>query len=187
MENISVSGAYCCMKSAPHKTVNKRSVRQNPFTCHLFKTSTFPLWYDTCNSRLIENRSRFQNDCSRYAKGVKVSVKTAGYKRETSARRKKGAKKNATLTILNGCFAGLEIAIKKTRIVLGRNINCDVCLDDSLVSNEHAAIKKTDKGYTIEDLNSQSGMTLNRKKINQTTLHNGDMITIGNFRIKFSQ
>lgn len=160
---------------------------ENPLSWQRCKNAVFSLWYDTCCSRLIEIRSKLQNVCSQRARGVKVSVKTASYKHKTGARNKKGAKENATLTILNGCFAGLKIAIKQTRIVLGRNLDCDVCLDDSLVSNEHAAIRKTDKGYTIEDLNSESGTTLNGKKVNQTTLHNGDMITIGNFRIKFSQ
>lgn len=94
--------------------------------------------------------------------------------------------KIARLTIANSWFAGLEIALKKKRIILGRNVSCDICLDDSLVSEEHASITKTDDGYVVEDLNSRHGLQLNGKEVHQKTLRNGDMIAIGNFELKFT-
>jgi pSer/pThr/pTyr-binding forkhead associated (FHA) protein len=99
---------------------------------------------------------------------------------------RRAAAKNAKLTITNSWFAGLEIALKKKRIVLGRNVNCDICLDDSLVSDEHASITRTDDGYQIEDLNSRNGLLLNGKEVHQKRLHSGDTIAIGNFKLKFS-
>lgn len=95
-------------------------------------------------------------------------------------------RKNARLTILNSWFAGLEIALKKRKTTLGRNLQCDVCLDDALVSDEHAAIVKTDDGYVIEDLNSRCGVSLNGKGVRQRKLRSGDTIEIGSFRLKFS-
>lgn len=94
--------------------------------------------------------------------------------------------RNAKLTITNSIFAGLEVVLKKRRITLGKNIGCDICLDDSLVSEEHASITKTDAGYVIEDLNSRNGITLNGKETHQRKLRKGDTIEIGNFRLKFS-
>lgn len=99
---------------------------------------------------------------------------------------KRNSRKNATLVITNGCFAGLEILLRKKRMSLGRDINCDICLDDPLVSNEHAVILKTEEGFVIEDLNSRNGTTLNRREIHRRKLRNGDMITIGEFQLKFS-
>ncbi len=96
------------------------------------------------------------------------------------------ARKNARLTITNSCFVGLEISLKKRKTTLGRKLDCDICLDDSLVSDEHAAIMKTDAGFLIEDLNSRNGLTLNGRAVHQKKLHNGDTIEIGNFRLKFS-
>jgi hypothetical protein len=96
------------------------------------------------------------------------------------------AGKIAKLTIMNSWFAGLEIALKKRRIILGRDVGCDVCLDDSLVSEQHASIMKTDDGYVIEDLNSRHGLHLNGKEVHQKTLRNGDTIVIGNFELKFT-
>ncbi len=98
----------------------------------------------------------------------------------------RGEHKNARLTIVNSWFAGLEIALKKKKTTLGRNLRCDVCLDDSLVSDEHAAIVKTDEGYVIEDLNSRCGVSLNGKGVRQRKLRSGDTIEIGSFRMKFS-
>jgi pSer/pThr/pTyr-binding forkhead associated (FHA) protein len=94
--------------------------------------------------------------------------------------------KIARLTITNSWFAGLEIALKKRRTILGRNVSCDVCLDDSLVSEEHVCITKTDDGYVVEDLNSRHGLQLNGKEVHQKTLRNGDTIAIGNFELKFT-
>jgi pSer/pThr/pTyr-binding forkhead associated (FHA) protein len=94
--------------------------------------------------------------------------------------------KNARLTITNSCFAGLEIALKKRKITLGRRLDCDICLDDSLVSDEHAVIMRTDGGFFIEDLNSRNGLALNGKEVHQRKLRNGDMIDIGSFKLKFS-
>jgi pSer/pThr/pTyr-binding forkhead associated (FHA) protein len=96
------------------------------------------------------------------------------------------AGKNARLTITNSCFAGLEILLKKRKTTLGRKLDCDICLDDSLVSDEHATIMRIDGGFLIEDLNSRNGLTLNGKEVHQRKLHNGDTIEIGSFRLKFS-
>ena len=98
----------------------------------------------------------------------------------------KAGSKIARLTITNSCFAGLEILLKKRKTVLGKNIHCDVCLDDSLVSDEHAAILRTDAGFLVEDLNSRNGLTLNGTAVCQKKLRNGDTIEIGNFRLRFS-
>jgi pSer/pThr/pTyr-binding forkhead associated (FHA) protein len=98
----------------------------------------------------------------------------------------RAAGKNASLTITNSCFAGLEIALKKRRVTLGRKLDCDICLDDSLVSEEHAAITRGDGGFFIEDLNSRNGLTLNGREVHQKKLRNGDTIEIGSFRLKFS-
>jgi len=91
-----------------------------------------------------------------------------------------------SLTITNGCFAGLEIPLKKKKTVLGRNIDCDICLDDSLVSDEHAEIVRTSEGFVLNDLNSRNGVTINGVEAHNQRLKNGDMIQIGNFIMRFS-
>ncbi len=94
--------------------------------------------------------------------------------------------KTAKLTIMNSWFAGLEIQLKKKRTTLGRSVRCDICLDDSLVSDEHAAIVRSEDGFFIEDLNSRNGLLVNGKAVHNGKLRSGDTIEIGSYRIKFT-
>ena len=97
------------------------------------------------------------------------------------------ASKNAILTIQNGCFAGLVIILKKSKTLLGRDPSCDVCLDDSLVSSEHAIVVRSNGGYVLEDLNSRNGTRVDRENVQKKRLKNGAEISIGNFLIRFSR
>lgn len=99
---------------------------------------------------------------------------------------KRNNAKNAILTIQNGCFAGLVIALDKARMLLGRDVGCDICLDDSLVSEEHATISRINGEFVLEDLNSRNGTSVNGEKINRRKLRSGETISIGNFSLRFS-
>jgi len=90
------------------------------------------------------------------------------------------------LTITNGCFAGLEISIKKKNTSLGRAVSCDICLDQGFVADEHAIIRESNGRYEIEDLNSRHGTSINGEEVHKHALKRGDRITIGTFELKFS-
>jgi len=93
----------------------------------------------------------------------------------------------AALTIVNGCFTGLRIPLKKDRTTLGSAVSCDICLDHSFVADEHAVIMKTGEGFVLEDLNSRHGTSVNGSEIHRRTLAAGDRIGIGTFELKFSR
>lgn len=101
--------------------------------------------------------------------------------------KKRKTSKNAILTIQNGCFAGLVIKLKKSKTLLGRDPSCDVCLDDSLVSSEHAIVVRSNGGYILEDLNSRNGTRVEGESVQKKRLKNGSKISIGNFLIRFSR
>ncbi len=113
-------------------------------------------------------------------------VVTKSDQKSKGKKRRGPSVKKGSLTIINGCFAGLEIPLKKKKILLGRNIDCDICLDDSLVSDEHAEIIRTDEGFILNDLNSRNGVTINGMEAHNHPLKNGDIIQIGNFRMRFN-
>ena len=100
--------------------------------------------------------------------------------------RKRKTAKNATLTIQNGCFAGLVIPLGKAKTLLGRGVGCDICLDDSLVSDEHAVVSRDGEEFVLEDLNSRNGTSVNGEEIHRKRLRNKETISIGNFTLKFS-
>lgn len=115
-----------------------------------------------------------------------MSNKKSNNSGSVAVAKKGGSAKNATLTIQNGCFEGLVIPLKKAKTLLGRDVDCDICLDDSLVSDEHAAISRKNGDFVLEDLNSRNGTSVNGETINQKKLRNGATISIGNFSLKFS-
>ncbi|MFH1366563.1 MAG: FHA domain-containing protein [Patescibacteria group bacterium] len=103
--------------------------------------------------------------------------------------RKKAAKTGQArprIRIENSCFRGLEIPLKKKRVIIGRSLSSDICLDDSLVSDEHAEISRTKDGnFKIKDLNSRNGLQVNSRGAHERILKNGDIIGIGSFQLKF--
>jgi pSer/pThr/pTyr-binding forkhead associated (FHA) protein len=108
--------------------------------------------------------------------------------KEVKVPKEKGSKSKKAqprLRIENSCFAGLEIALKKKRNTIGRNVENDICLDEGLVSDQHAQIVRTTKGFRISDLNSGSGLKVNGKKVQSADLKSGNVIEIGSFRLKF--
>ena len=131
---------------------------------------------------------------SRYMEGVVVSGKRGGRKSGRTAvldskprkRAKRTNRRNTVLTITNGCFAGLEISLRKQNTSLGSAVSCDICLDHAFVADEHAIIRRSNGGYVIEDLNSRHGTSINGEEIHKRALKRGDRIVIGTFELRFS-
>ena len=71
------------------------------------------------------------------------------------------------------------------RIVLGRDEQCDVVLDDTSVSRQHAAIYERSDGFYVEDLESTNGTRVNGELVRTTILDSGDRIQLGSFIFKY--
>jgi predicted component of type VI protein secretion system len=66
------------------------------------------------------------------------------------------------------------------RFVIGRSTECQLSLDDPLVSRKHALLVVADNGVEIQDLGSRNGVVLNGSKIEHPVrLGDGDTIVIG--------
>jgi sigma-B regulation protein RsbU (phosphoserine phosphatase) len=73
-----------------------------------------------------------------------------------------------------------EVQITDPEIVIGRDQNCDVPLEDTLTSRRHARLYRDDRGrYWLQDLASKNGTLLNGKKIATARIRSGDEIGIG--------
>lgn len=120
---------------------------------------------------------------NRERRGVSAAPKDRRRRNRPGNRKSRGT---PALTITSGCFAGLSIRLRKERTLLGRAIACDICLDHSFVSDEHAVIVKTAAGYVLEDFNSRHGTSVNGVEVQRRLLAGGDRIGIGGFELRFN-
>ena len=78
-----------------------------------------------------------------------------------------------------------EYSIDKDTITIGRRIDNDVCLDNLAISGYHSQITTVSNDCFLEDLNSTNGTFVNSKIVKKHALKDGDLIDIGNHRIKY--
>ena len=72
-----------------------------------------------------------------------------------------------------------RIPLQKHSIIVGRNPNCDIMIDNPAVSGQHAKISFINGQFIVEDNKSLNGTFVNGKKITKYVLKNGDDIKIG--------
>ena len=78
-----------------------------------------------------------------------------------------------------------EIPLGESPIVIGRDMNNDIVIDDILVSRHHAKIFLNDNCYCIQDLKSGNGLFINDKKMLKKTLQHLDEISVGKHTLTF--
>ena len=60
-----------------------------------------------------------------------------------------------------------------------------IFLDDITVSRRHAEVRKVEGGYVVADVGSLNGTYLNRERVEEAVLHDGDELQIGTFKLVF--
>ncbi len=89
------------------------------------------------------------------------------------------------LVVKRGPTAGSRFALDKEVVSAGRHPDSDIFLDDITVSRRHAEIVHTASGYEVRDAGSLNGTYLNRERVEQAALANGDELQIGKFKLVF--
>ncbi|MFM8804347.1 MAG: FHA domain-containing protein, partial [Planctomycetia bacterium] len=70
----------------------------------------------------------------------------------------------AFLELKSGPRSGERIAVRVGRMVIGRHPACDLVIDASAVSRQHAAVTFEEGRATVDDLRSRSGTLLNGRR-----------------------
>ena len=91
------------------------------------------------------------------------------------------------LVVRRGPNAGSRFALSEAKTTIGRHPDSDIFLDDVTVSRRHAEIQNADGRFTVTDAGSLNGTYLNRERIEEADLRNGDELQIGKFRLVFLQ
>jgi hypothetical protein len=68
---------------------------------------------------------------------------------------------------------------------IGRSAENQIRLVKAGVSRRHAVIKLTERGFVIQDLESQNGTFINGERVPEHTLSDGDLIWIGDVKMAF--
>jgi signal transduction histidine kinase/CheY-like chemotaxis protein len=72
------------------------------------------------------------------------------------------------------------------RTSIGRDRQCDICVDDPMVSTSHAEIVRDVTGaYRLRDLGSRRGTFVGERQVDEIELHEGDEVLIGPKRMRF--
>jgi pSer/pThr/pTyr-binding forkhead associated (FHA) protein len=71
----------------------------------------------------------------------------------------------STLTVTEGSLAGTTLTLMDNGVLLGRNPECTLVLDDDFASGRHARIFRRDGGWFVEDLRSTNGTFLGSNRL----------------------
>ncbi|MDQ4068402.1 MAG: FHA domain-containing protein [Actinomycetota bacterium] len=91
----------------------------------------------------------------------------------------------AMVVVKRGPNAGSKFVLEGDVTRAGRHPDSDIFLDDITVSRRHAEIHRSGNGYLVRDAGSLNGTYLNRERIEEAPLSNGDELQIGKFRLVF--
>jgi pSer/pThr/pTyr-binding forkhead associated (FHA) protein len=85
-----------------------------------------------------------------------------------------------TLAVTDGSLAGTTVSLKENGVLLGRNPECTLVLDDDFASGRHARIFRREDHWFVEDLGSTNGTFLGSERLTQPTpVEVGSTVRIG--------
>ena len=67
--------------------------------------------------------------------------------------------------LTTGPLTGTSLPLRDAGVLIGRNPECALVLDDEFASGRHARILRAEDGWYVEDLGSTNGTYLDRSKV----------------------
>ena len=89
------------------------------------------------------------------------------------------------LVVKRGPGAGSKFVLDRSVVSAGRHPDSDIFLDDVTVSRRHAELVRRPGGYVLRDAGSLNGTYLNRERIEEAPIANGDEVQIGRFKLVY--
>ena len=78
-----------------------------------------------------------------------------------------------------------EIDFDRSRVLIGRSDHNDISINSKFVSRHHLLLVRHGKTTFMMDLNSTNGTYVNSRRVSNHVLIDGDVLSVGNHRIKF--
>jgi pSer/pThr/pTyr-binding forkhead associated (FHA) protein len=92
---------------------------------------------------------------------------------------------SALLVVKRGPNAGSRFLLDSDLTTAGRHPQSDIFLDDVTVSRRHAEFRRVSDKFSVRDVGSLNGTYVNRERIDEAALSNGDEVQIGKYRLVF--
>ena len=89
------------------------------------------------------------------------------------------------LVVKRGRNAGSRYVLDEDVVTAGRHPDSGIFLDDVTVSRRHVEIRREGREYTVRDAGSLNGTYLNRERVEEAPLRDGDELQIGSFKLVF--
>jgi pSer/pThr/pTyr-binding forkhead associated (FHA) protein len=90
-----------------------------------------------------------------------------------------------TLTVTKGPLKGQIFDLDPLPVVIGRDPDCDLFLNNMTVSRRHAIIEKENGVLWLKDLGSLNGTWVDGKVTEREELTGGTLVQIGTFSMRF--
>ncbi len=97
------------------------------------------------------------------------------------------AEDHALLIVHYGPNAGARFLLDTDLTTAGRSVSGDIFLDDVTVSREHVQFIRDGVKFSVRDAGSLNGTYLNRERVTEAPLTDGDEVQIGKYRLTFYQ
>ena len=82
------------------------------------------------------------------------------------------------LGVLIPCGGGDTIPLTRSKLLVGRRSQCDICLRFKTVSSHHCELELRDGYWHIRDLGSSNGVKVNGMRVESESLMPGDEVMI---------
>ncbi|WP_344469719.1 FHA domain-containing protein [Kitasatospora kazusensis] len=93
---------------------------------------------------------------------------------------------SALLIVQRGPNSGSRFLLDADVTTAGRHPEGDIFLDDVTVSRRHVEFRRIPGGgFVVADVGSLNGTYVNRERIDEVSLNNGDEVQIGKYRLVF--
>jgi pSer/pThr/pTyr-binding forkhead associated (FHA) protein len=89
--------------------------------------------------------------------------------------------------ILEGPQGGTRFALaeKNQDVVIGRDPACEFSINSEVISRKHAKVEKRFDTVVLHDLESKNGTFVNRERVREKRLQDGDIVHLGTLALSF--
>lgn len=92
----------------------------------------------------------------------------------------------AKVIVIFGGQTQSEHEIGEVELVVGREPECQICIDNLGISRKHCAFSAKGEAFVVRDMGSANGTYVNGRKVTEHYLNDGDEIIIGKYTLRFA-